>query len=70
MNKYRVGFWYTQYGVMEMEANSPEEAEEKVKETLATNGLEDIDFQGTDLDIGAQDAELVEKTSYEKFTDK
>ena len=61
MNTYKVGFWYTQYGVMEMEANSPEEAEQKVKETLQTNGLEDVKFEGTDLDVGAQDAELIIK---------
>jgi hypothetical protein len=70
MKKYNVGFWYTVYGSMKMEADSPEEAEEKVEETLSSNGLDELDYRENDRDYGAQDAELVEETSFEKFSKK
>lgn len=70
MKKYKVSFWYTVYGTVEMEAKSKKEAEEKVEETLESNGLEDLAYEQHDFEAGAQDAELVEETSYEKFTGK
>lgn len=61
MKKYKVSFWYTVYGTVEMEAKSEKEAEKKVEETLKTNGLEDLSYKQHDLEVGAQDAELVKK---------
>jgi hypothetical protein len=55
---FRVGFWYTIYGTaLHVEAGSKEEAEERLKEELAENGIDEIEYLTSDRDYGTQDAE-------------
>lgn len=38
MKKYRVGVWHTNYGIVEVEAEDPTEAEFKAEELLLEKG--------------------------------
>ncbi len=58
MKKYRVGFWYTVYGVTQVKAENEEQAEKNLKLHLDTEGLEGLDYDTTDRDFEAQDAEV------------
>lgn len=60
MKKYKVGFWYTVYGSTEVEAVNYVEAEEKVREALQNEGIEELEYRQNDRDYGAQDAEEIE----------
>lgn len=56
--EYRVGFWYTEYGIAKVKAQSPKEAEDKLFEFLGESGdLNKLDYKCTDGDFGVQDAE-------------
>lgn len=60
MKKFKVPFWYTEYGTMIVEAESAKEAEEKMVETLDSNGLEDLDYKCHDRDYGTSFCEEVD----------
>ena len=55
--QYRVGFWYTEYGTMVVEADSPEEAEKWVYDELQQNGLDETTYKCNDRDYGTADVE-------------
>ena len=57
--KYAVGFWYTEHGTAYVEAESVEDAEDKVMDILQNDGLDSLYYKCNDRDYGAQDAELV-----------
>lgn len=66
--KYKVGFWYTEYGTVIVEAETPEEAEQKVQNTLEEFGADELkDYRVyesckiNDRDYGSQDAEEVKQ---------
>lgn len=58
MKTYNVGFWYTEYGSQNVEANSEEEAERILKTKLGNEGLsQSFDYDVNDRDYGTQDGE-------------
>ena len=59
MKKFRVSFWYSTYGTTFVEANTPQEAEQNLKQQLCNQGLEGLDYRQNDQDYGSQDAEEV-----------
>jgi len=65
MPKFRVGFHYTEYGVVTVEADNPESAESVVEAALDADGTSFdsngsfTNYETTDRDFGAQDAEEV-----------
>jgi len=65
MKKYKVDFWYTEYGTAYIDAESKEDAESKVYKHLEEFGLEvnqdfeDLQRKTNDRDYGSQDAEQI-----------
>lgn len=57
--KYNVNFWYTEFGQTQIEADTPEQAEQILYNRLADYGLEDLEYRCNDRDYGTQDAEDV-----------
>jgi hypothetical protein len=57
---FNVGFWYTEYGNVEVKADSEEQAEEIVNAKLSFNGLKSLgEYNCNDRDYDSQDAELI-----------
>jgi hypothetical protein len=51
MTKHKVGFYYTEYGTAMVEASSAQEAEQKLHDMLAENGVpEDARINDRDYD--------------------
>jgi hypothetical protein len=59
--KYRVGFHYAQYGGIDVRADSPAKAEEKLEAFLDEEGLENLKYDSTDREFFAQDATLIKE---------
>ena len=51
MKIQKVGFCYTQYGVVEVKAKNKEKAREMVKEHLEEKGLNNLRYSSTEKDI-------------------
>jgi len=56
---YKVGFYYTEYGVTYVHAKNEIEAELKFEKELSENGLEETDYECKDRDYGTTYAEEV-----------
>jgi len=60
MKTFRVSLWYEEMGSTVVEANSKEEAEEKVRTILSTDGVDKLeDFDLSDRDYGIADCEEI-----------
>lgn len=59
--KYRVGFHYAQYGVIDVMADSPAKAEAKLEAVLDEDGYENLNYESTHREFFAQDAELIKQ---------
>lgn len=59
VKSYKVAFWYTEYGTTTVEAKDEDEAREIVREELADNGLELIDYRTNDREYSAEDVEEI-----------
>lgn len=57
MKTFRVGFYYTEYGSAYVEAQTAEQAEQKLQDELGENGIDNIEYTFNDRDYMAQDAE-------------
>jgi len=52
MEKIKVNFWYTVYGLTMVEADDQEQAEKKLQQKLGEEGLEGLDFNQFERDYG------------------
>jgi len=56
MKTYRVLFWYTVYGRTQVQAESKEQARRNLQHQLETEGLDGLDYEANDRDLGVADA--------------
>lgn len=59
MKQYKVDFYYAEYGTMEVEADSPEQAQQWVFEELDGNGPDETDYEVNDRDYEALEVKEV-----------
>ena len=57
--KFKVGFYYTEYGTSIVKANNKLDAESKLYKRLSDNGLDNLVYDCNDREYDTQDAEEV-----------